>query len=271
MADLSNVVRMLIHQLDATRSYLLPSYCDESEKARAVIAFAESALAAEPPAPAEPDTDAVLTLAAIIREVDGNNSLGAAALAEAILAHPNAASVFQPTAPAPAADGERDHVPGAGNMVPAAYAARLRQCHTHGQLPANAWGCPECLRELREELARLRATAADGEREELAQWLEDEAVYYKGLSTEASAKATRAAALLRQQPPEGLSVEEYYVENYYHVDSGARIVREPCDEKPGWCWTVRNSRHVSPCTEFRTVADALAALRQARRQEVGDE
>ena len=42
------------------------------------------------------------------------------------------------------------------------------------------------------------APAADGEREELAQWLEDEAVYYEGLSTEASTKATRAAALLRE-------------------------------------------------------------------------
>ena len=45
------------------------------------------------------------------------------------------------------------------------------------------------------------APAADGEHEELAQWLEDEAVYYEGLSTEASAKATRAAALLRQPAP----------------------------------------------------------------------
>jgi hypothetical protein len=30
---------------------------------------------------------------------------------------------------------------------------RLRQCPTHGQQPENAWGCPECVRELREELA----------------------------------------------------------------------------------------------------------------------
>ena len=35
----------------------------------------------------EPDVDLVLTLAAIIREVDGNHSLGASALAEAILRH----------------------------------------------------------------------------------------------------------------------------------------------------------------------------------------
>ena len=34
-------------------------------------------------------TDHILKLAAIIREVDGNNELGAAALAEAILSHPD--------------------------------------------------------------------------------------------------------------------------------------------------------------------------------------
>jgi hypothetical protein len=27
-----------------------------------------------------------------------------------------------------------------------------RYCPTHGQQPKNAWGCPECIRELREEL-----------------------------------------------------------------------------------------------------------------------
>lgn len=40
------------------------------------------------PAPEEPKTERVLRLAAIIREVDGKHDLSAAALAEAILAHP---------------------------------------------------------------------------------------------------------------------------------------------------------------------------------------
>ena len=34
------------------------------------------------------DTDRILKLAEIVREVDGGNRLGAAALAEAILSHP---------------------------------------------------------------------------------------------------------------------------------------------------------------------------------------
>jgi hypothetical protein len=33
---------------------------------------------------------------------------------------------------------------------------RLRHCPTHGQQPPNAWGCPECVRELRTELAEAR-------------------------------------------------------------------------------------------------------------------
>lgn len=33
---------------------------------------------------------------------------------------------------------------------------RLRKCPTHGQQPPNAWGCPECVRELRGELATAR-------------------------------------------------------------------------------------------------------------------
>ena len=35
----------------------------------------------------EPDVNLIITLAAIIREVDGNHSLGASAFAEAILSH----------------------------------------------------------------------------------------------------------------------------------------------------------------------------------------
>ena len=34
--------------------------------------------------------------------------------------------------------------------------ARLRHCPTHGQQGPEAWGCPECVRELREELATAR-------------------------------------------------------------------------------------------------------------------
>lgn len=63
----------------------------------------------------------------------------------------------EPPAPAPAADGERDHVPDAGNMV-----------------------------------------AADGEAEELAQWLDGEA---KSCAAQFHDRITRAAALLRQPAP----------------------------------------------------------------------
>jgi hypothetical protein len=74
------------------------------------LQMARAALAAAPPAPAEPGTDAVLTLAAIIRQAAGNGLPGAARLAELILSHPDAAGVFQPPEPAPAADGEREEL-----------------------------------------------------------------------------------------------------------------------------------------------------------------
>jgi hypothetical protein len=32
--------------------------------------------------------------------------------------------------------------------------SRLRYCDVHGQQPENAWGCPECVREMRHQLAQ---------------------------------------------------------------------------------------------------------------------
>jgi hypothetical protein len=43
--------------------------------------------------------------------------------------------------------------PPAAQPAPPAAPDRLRQCPTHGQQPSNAWGCPECVRELRAALA----------------------------------------------------------------------------------------------------------------------
>ena len=63
---------------------------------------ARAALAQPEPEVVAADTGAILALAAIIREVDGNHSLGAAALAEAILGHPGS----RWGRPAPAAEGE---------------------------------------------------------------------------------------------------------------------------------------------------------------------
>lgn len=47
----------------------------------------------------------------------------------------------------------------------AAYeSSRLRRCRAHGQQPPNAWGCPECVRELRQDFVdtqRQLATARE--------------------------------------------------------------------------------------------------------------
>jgi hypothetical protein len=55
----------------------------------AVLARARAALAQPEPQGPMPEVDDILRLAAIIRKVDGNHDKGAAALAEAILSHPD--------------------------------------------------------------------------------------------------------------------------------------------------------------------------------------
>ena len=37
---------------------------------------------------------------------------------------------------------------------------RLRHCPTHGQQPPNTWGCPECVRELRQDLGDAQGQLA---------------------------------------------------------------------------------------------------------------
>lgn len=92
----------------------------------------DAGLSAEPPAP---EADAALSLAAIIRSVDGSHSLGAAALADAILSHPAAASVFQPPAP--------DHIPGATEMVGDGEREELAQWQEHFHEYAYELGRPD--------------------------------------------------------------------------------------------------------------------------------
>ena len=220
----------------------------------------------EPPAPADPSDFQTLQGIAL----DMVESLRPIVLPEILGVLRRA--IKQAHAPAPAADGERDHVPGAGNMVPAAYAARLRQCPTHGQLPANAWGCPECLRELREELARLRARAADGEREELASALEVTGSY----EIPSYEQLRRAAALLRQLPPEGLEAIQYWA-----GDDGA-VIQRTLRAPESWairagsaCMSTTGEWDIEPMPSDRTdewlanhrwpsAAAAWAALRQSR-------
>lgn len=73
------------------------------EYARAVLARYGSA-----PTTIEPDTADVLRLAAIIRKVDGNHDKGAAALAEAILSHPDYRSTPRPVPVAERLPGAED-------------------------------------------------------------------------------------------------------------------------------------------------------------------
>jgi len=62
---------------------------DDRRATHALAAEARAALAQPEPQGLMPEVDDILRLAAIIRRVDGNHDKGAAALAEAILSHPD--------------------------------------------------------------------------------------------------------------------------------------------------------------------------------------
>lgn len=146
-----------------------------------------AALAAPTP---EPDTDAVLRLAAIIREVDGSHSLGAAALAEAILSHPAAREVFAATTP-PA---------GEATMSDTARAVLQRLVDAF-RIPGQSLPIEEWIA-MAEDVLAAPTPSADGEAEELAQWLyrladERTCNRRRGIRPHPSA-LTRAAVLLQR-------------------------------------------------------------------------
>jgi hypothetical protein len=78
--------------------------CNDGPRFQAVVDRVRAALAT-PPAPTreaiDPDADDVQVLAAIVRDVDDSNRLGAAALAEAILSHPLWPELLPPAATTP--------------------------------------------------------------------------------------------------------------------------------------------------------------------------
>ena len=78
----------------------------EEQYEAALIAEADAALAQPEPQGLMPEVDDILRLAAIIRRVDGNHDKGAAALAEAILSHPD--SRWQHAQPEPQGPTEEE-------------------------------------------------------------------------------------------------------------------------------------------------------------------
>ena len=150
------------------------------------------------------DTYQVLNLAAIIREVDGNHSKGAAALAESILDHPGfrAALADEPAEPIPPAalpEGyiDPEHSEDDRALLQTFYSACQAEGGTADEIT---------LRGLRAVLARwgnhVPAPPADGEVAELVAWLQEEADDYECIGCEDSAaKCKRAAELLQRQVP----------------------------------------------------------------------
>ena len=81
-------------------------YANWRQNWNAAIARARAALAQPEPQGPMPEVDDILRLAAIIRRVDGNHDKGAAALAEAILSHPD--SRWQHAQPEPQGPSDKE-------------------------------------------------------------------------------------------------------------------------------------------------------------------
>ena len=100
MTDYRALCARMADELDHYRQLLM----DDRRATHALAAEARAALAQPEPQGAMPEVDDILRLAAIIRRVDGNHDKGAAALAEAILSHPD--SRWQHAQPEPQGPSE---------------------------------------------------------------------------------------------------------------------------------------------------------------------
>ena len=133
----------------------------------------------------EPDVDRILSLAAIIREVDGRHDKSAAALAEAILLHPNARAALaaeqEPPATAFVVATDKELLEFAGERFP--YA--LRSCYDLG-------------RQHGATLAVEPEPVADGEVAELVAWMRNQCTLHSAAQTQWAKRFLRAADLLER-------------------------------------------------------------------------
>jgi hypothetical protein len=205
-----------------------------------------------------PEADAVLSLAAIIRSVDGAHNLGATALAEAILSHPDATTlrraIREPAAcphirsngdsnwcalaeqqAAPELDAQpepnqapaADHFPAATKMVPAGDGGLVEVVldamgeGTEVEARAAIRAVAKWLRSRGDHgsAATKMVPAGDGEREELADRLGWIAAQLFDIGWEGdSASVARAAALLRQPAPVPVSEPVAWLWEYIGSD-----------------------------------------------------
>lgn len=151
-------------------------------------------------------TEQVDQLAAIIRHVDGGNRLGAAALAEAILSHPDIGLVLA-NSDGPAVPESREPASVASN--PSDRAIRQLYCDTFGLRSDPSSLGPAPVKFARAVLARwghqpapelgeTAATAAEGEVAELVAWLRQRCQLMSEAPGSEFHLFTRAAELLQQ-------------------------------------------------------------------------
>jgi len=131
-------------------------------------------------------------------------------------------------------------------------------CRTHGGAKPNVWGCPECLRELREENKHLRGTlvelvaqkAAEIERDALAARMQE-------MRLASEDKLAKAAAVILQA---GTALQE--VQDLISESSGVYGLHLNGDCSP-WNEIEQGGRFERLCT----LPDALSAIEQYQKGE----
>ena len=157
------------------------------------------------------DTNQILRLAAIIREVDGTHSKGAAALAESILDHPRFRAVLAggPAVPIPPAALPEGYIdPEHSGVDRALLQTFYSACQAEGGTADEV-----TLQGLRAVLAHwgnhVPAPPADGEVAELVAWLREQLhVCLQAPWTPGIKHFGRAAELLERQAPVPVSVSD---------------------------------------------------------------
>jgi hypothetical protein len=140
-----------------------------------------------------------------------------------------------------------DAINAARALLAEAQPARLRYCDVHGQQPDNAWGCPECVREMRQQLAEAQPAQPEPVEptdEELAGlWTR----YTDGLAVGCRPVAFARAVLARwgRPAPEPVSVAERMPTAADCDAEGRCWWFEPADDVdlPTWSLVVHPTRY----------------------------
>jgi hypothetical protein len=147
--------------------------------------------------------------------------------------------------------------------------SRLRYCDVHGQQPENAWGCPECVREMRHQLAQPEPqgpSELELEAIELKLWDKHRTKGCRGeefmYDNDFSAALDEYRDLLAQPEPEGVteriaSIATAVQECAFGWEPTARLIGNVCAEDVADLCGAILTRYARPAIEPVPVSERL--------------